>query len=92
MISLTNGSDCDDVKSNASQSSIRSNENDNRSMTDSPSFISTSSTDESAQNGSRLNLNLSASEMKKIISQRKKYDPKKVQMDLKEKYEIIQQL
>lgn len=61
-------------------------------MTDSPSFMSTSSADESAQNGSRLNLNLSASEMKKIISQRKKYDPKKVQMDLKEKYEIIQQL
>ncbi|XP_054161544.1 Na(+)/H(+) exchange regulatory cofactor NHE-RF1-like [Oppia nitens] len=39
-----------------------------------------------------LNLNMSASEMRQLLAQRKKLDAKKAQMDLKQKYEIIQQM
>lgn len=41
-----------------------------------------------------LNLNMSASEMRKMLSQRKnrKIEAKKAQLDLRQKYEIIQQM
>lgn len=39
-----------------------------------------------------LNLNMSASEMRQLLASRKKHDPKKIQMDLKKKYDIIQQM
>lgn len=39
-----------------------------------------------------LNLNMTASEMRQIIAQRKKKDAKKANIDLREKYEIIQQM
>lgn len=48
----------------------------------------------STANGSPLdlNLNMTASEMRQIIAQRKKKDAKKANIDLREKYEIIQQM
>lgn len=50
----------------------------------------------SAPNGTSspfdLNLNMTASEMRQIIAQRKKKDAKKANIDLREKYEIIQQM
>ena len=39
-----------------------------------------------------LNLNMTAAQMRQLLAQKKKHDPKKVQMDLKQKYEIIQQM
>lgn len=39
-----------------------------------------------------LNLNMTASQMRQIIAQRKKKDAKKANIDLREKYEIIQQM
>lgn len=39
-----------------------------------------------------LNLNMSASEMRQILAARKKKDPKKAQMDIRQKFEIIQQM
>ncbi|KAG0422477.1 hypothetical protein HPB47_001704, partial [Ixodes persulcatus] len=51
----------------------------------------TTSEAKGASNGS-LNLNMSASEMRQLLAQRKKHDPKKVQMDLKKKYELIEQM
>lgn len=48
----------------------------------------------SASNGAPLdlNLNMTASQMRQIIAQRKKKDAKKANIDLREKYEIIQQM
>uniref|UniRef100_L7M094 PDZ domain-containing protein n=1 Tax=Rhipicephalus pulchellus TaxID=72859 RepID=L7M094_RHIPC len=43
-------------------------------------------------NGSLNMLNMSASEMRQLLAQRKKHDPKKIQMDLKKKYELIEQM
>lgn len=43
-------------------------------------------------NYSGLNLNMTASEMREIIARRKKFDPKKAQMNIRQKYEIIQQM
>jgi Na(+)/H(+) exchange regulatory cofactor NHE-RF2 len=45
-----------------------------------------------SESGADLNLNMSASEMRQILAQRKKHDAKKAQIDLKQKYEIIQQM
>lgn len=39
-----------------------------------------------------LNLNMSVSEMRQLLASRKKRDPKKIQMDLRHKYEIIQRM
>ena len=41
---------------------------------------------------SGLNLNMSASEMRAYLASRKKADPRKETMDLKKKYEIIQNM
>lgn len=41
---------------------------------------------------SGLNLNMTASQMRELIASRKKFDPKKVQMNIRQKYEIIQQM
>nr|XP_027195490.1 Na(+)/H(+) exchange regulatory cofactor NHE-RF1-like [Dermatophagoides pteronyssinus] len=43
-------------------------------------------------NSTELNLNMTAAEMRQLIAQRKKQDIKKTQIDLKKKYEIIQQM
>ncbi|UXI17894.1 histone acetyltransferase KAT2B [Sarcoptes scabiei] len=43
-------------------------------------------------NGCELNLNMTAAEMRKLIAQRKKKDVKNVDIDLRKKYEIIQQM
>lgn len=43
-------------------------------------------------NYSGLNLNMTASEMRELLSRRKKFDPKKAQMNIRQKYEIIQQM
>lgn len=43
-------------------------------------------------NYSGLNLNMTASEMRELIARRKKFDPKKAQMNIRQKYEIIQQM
>ena len=40
----------------------------------------------------QLNLNMSVSEMRQMLARKKKQDPKKAQIDLKQKYEIIQQM
>jgi hypothetical protein len=47
---------------------------------------------QTSESGADLNLNMSASEMRQILAQRKKHDAKKAQIDLKQKYEIIQQM
>ncbi|XP_015919253.2 Na(+)/H(+) exchange regulatory cofactor NHE-RF1 [Parasteatoda tepidariorum] len=39
-----------------------------------------------------LNLNMSASEMRQMLANRRKKDPKKEPMDIRQKYEIIQQM
>lgn len=39
-----------------------------------------------------LNLNMTASQMRALITQRKKRDPKKEQLDLRQKYQIIEQM
>lgn len=41
---------------------------------------------------SGLNLNMTASEMRELLARRKKFDPKKAQMNIRQKYEIIQQM
>lgn len=46
----------------------------------------------SNNNYSGLNLNMTASEMRELIASRKKFDPKKAQMNIRQKYEIIQQM
>lgn len=43
-------------------------------------------------NYSGLNLNMTAAEMRELIARRKKFDPKKAQMNIRQKYEIIQQM
>lgn len=43
-------------------------------------------------NYSGLNLNMTASEMRELIARRKKFDPKKAQINIRQKYEIIQQM
>lgn len=43
-------------------------------------------------NYSGLNLNMTASEMRELLARRKKFDPKKAQMNIRQKYEIIQQM
>ena len=43
-------------------------------------------------NYGELNLNMSASEMRKLLAQRKRQDPKNIPMDVKQKYAIIQQM
>uniref|UniRef100_A0A6G1S7S1 Na(+)/H(+) exchange regulatory cofactor NHE-RF1 n=1 Tax=Aceria tosichella TaxID=561515 RepID=A0A6G1S7S1_9ACAR len=43
-------------------------------------------------NYSGLNLNMTASQMRELIASRKKFDPKKAQMNIRQKYEIIQQM
>lgn len=39
-----------------------------------------------------LNLNMSASEMRELLARRKKVDPKKAQMNIRQKYEMIQRM
>lgn len=39
-----------------------------------------------------LNLNMTASEMRELLARRKKFDPKKAQINIRQKYEIIQQM
>ncbi|GBN78964.1 hypothetical protein AVEN_99577-1 [Araneus ventricosus] len=39
-----------------------------------------------------LNLNMSASEMRQMLANRRKKDPKKEPMDIRQKYDIIQQM
>jgi len=39
-----------------------------------------------------LNLNMSVSEMRQLLASRKKNDPKKAQLDLKTKYNILQHM
>lgn len=46
----------------------------------------------SGSNYSGLNLNMTASEMRQLLARRKKFDPKKAQMNIRQKYEIIQQM
>lgn len=46
----------------------------------------------SGNNFSGLNLNMTASEMRELLARRKKFDPKKAQMNIRQKYEIIQQM
>lgn len=43
-------------------------------------------------NSANLNLNMTAKEMRKILSSRKKVDAKKAQIDIRQKYEIIQKM
>lgn len=40
----------------------------------------------------QMSLNMSVSEMRQMLARKKKQDPKKAQIDLKQKYEIIQQM
>ena len=40
----------------------------------------------------KLNLNMTAKELRAQLALRKKYDPKKDCLDLKKKYEIVQKL
>lgn len=50
------------------------------------------STNSNNNNYSGLNLNMTASEMRELLARRKKFDPKKAQMNIRQKYEIIQQM
>jgi hypothetical protein len=58
------------------------------------SRLSESSSNNNDASALDLNLNMSASEMRKMLSQRKnrKVEAKKAQLDLRQKYEIIQQM
>jgi len=57
-----------------------------------PPRTPTNGTSNGASNGKGLNLNMSASEMRALIAQRKKYDPKKENLDVRKKYNIIQEM
>ena len=50
------------------------------------------SVQKTTNNYTGLNLNMTASEMRELIASRKKFDPKKAQMNIRQKYEIIQQM
>lgn len=63
-----------------------------RIPTESNGSGSTTTTEAKGSSNGSLNLNMSASEMRQLLAQRKKHDPKKVQMDLKKKYELIEQM
>lgn len=76
---------------------------DNSYIPDSPQSTKSSRSTNSAGGGSTqngqtaledgmLNLNMSASEMRQMIANRRKKDPKKEPMDIRQKYEIIQQM
>ena len=45
-----------------------------------------------SDSGIELNLNMTASQMRQMLAQKKKLDVKKAQIDLRQKYEIIQQM
>lgn len=54
--------------------------------------INKTTTSSGGNNFSGLNLNMTASEMRELLARRKKFDPKKAQMNIRQKYEIIQQM
>lgn len=54
--------------------------------------VNNTTTTTTNNNYSGLNLNMTASEMRELIARRKKFDPKKAQMNIRQKYEIIQQM
>lgn len=59
------------------------------------SLSGTPPTTPTAMNGGgrdKLNLNMTAQEMRALLATRKKYDPKKESMDLRQKYNIIQDM
>lgn len=87
---------------NTSRSSTPMDGSVGSSIPDSPQSTKSSRSTNSggAQNGASsldsgmggLNLNMSASEMRQMLANRRKKDPKKEQMDIRQKYEIIQQM
>ncbi|KAH9521145.1 hypothetical protein DERF_004817 [Dermatophagoides farinae] len=91
--------------SNNSESNFNNNNNNNNNEiiaeekklsngTSTTTTITTATTPQrivSNQNG-ELNLNMTAAEMRQLIAQRKKQDVKSTQIDLRKKYEIIQQM
>lgn len=86
--SLSNGAN----SSSASSTRLDSGTNSPRS---SQSSINELPLHEEKNNGAPavdLNLNMTASQMRQLIAQRKKKDAKKANLDLREKYEIIQQM
>jgi len=89
--SQSNGND--ETQNNGRPSSGGSNAN-TASIPGSPTSTksSASSGPVLSSDGGGLNLNMSASEMRQILAQRKKHDPKKAQMDLRQKYDMIQQM
>lgn len=89
------------VQSQQQQQSVKSEviSNNNNNVVDSDSqrqSIKLEETPEpqknSSTNYSGLNFNMTASEMRELIARRKKFDPKKAQMNIRQKYEIIQQM
>ncbi|GFY46548.1 uncharacterized protein TNIN_319611, partial [Trichonephila inaurata madagascariensis] len=75
----------------------------NASIPDSPHSTKSSRSTNSVGGGSTsndptsleegvLNLNMSASQMRQMLANRRKKDPKKEPMDIRQKYEIIQQM
>lgn len=67
--------------------SIRNSSNGSPSIT-----MSTNGRPPSESDKLEMSLNMSVSEMREMLARKKKHDPKKAQMDLKQKYEIIQQM
>lgn len=78
-------------------------DNHNTSIPDSPQSTKSSRSTNSTGGGNTpngqtgledgvLNLNMSASEMRAMLANRRKRDPKKEPMDIRQKYEIIQQM
>lgn len=64
----------------------------NLSSGSSSAILSTNGRPPSESDILQMSLQMSVSEMRQMLARKKKNDPKKAQMDLKQKYEIIQQM
>lgn len=67
-------------------------QNANDALKQNRQHMNTSPQQHNNNNYSGLNLNMTASQMRELIASRKKFDPKKAQMNIRQKYEIIQQM
>ena len=82
---------------NSRASSVATESNGTSSVPASPTTSTKSASSSgmlppAALGDSDLNLNMSVSQMRQMLAQKKKHDPKKATMDLRQKYEIIQQM
>jgi len=91
-VSSSEGSPTAAMKVTAAPASLGSSSSVPASPTSTKSASSSSGLPQASEGAVDLNLNMSVSQMRQLLAQKKKNDPKKAQMDLRQKYEIIQQM